>query len=100
MSSKNRKEQYVIGMLFVYSLMNNWYAWAENEMVAVPIQGFGLQAKVQTTLIKQIDGQISATLAEHIAQQENKQSVQKTVDNRIEKTGDDRRLAGSLIPGP
>lgn len=96
MTSRKRKNRYIIAIFTLSPLMSSWYAVAEEGLVAVPTQRFGLQAKVQTALTKQIDGTISTAVAEHIAQQHHEDSAPVVVINPIDKKRDDSRLVGNL----
>ena len=65
-------------------------------MVASPTMAFGLQAKVQDILIKQIEYEVPATVTEHIAQQEFDQMLADTANIDCEKVNRDTSLAVNL----
>jgi predicted TPR repeat methyltransferase len=68
----------------------------DNIVVASPTMAFGLQAKVQQVLIKQIEWEVPVTLAEHVAQKEFDQMLIDTADIGCGKKNKVRGLTAGL----
>ena len=96
MFSKDREKGCVISTVLTSVLMMGGISMAEEEMVANSATAFGLQAKVQAVLTKQIDYEAPTTLAEHIAQQEFDEMLVDTANIGCEKKERETNLTVNL----
>ena len=96
MYSKNRKRGYLLSAALTSVLMVGGVTVAEEYVAAGPVLALGLQAKVQAALSQQIEYEVPATVAEHIAQQEFDQMLADTANIDCEKVDRDTSLAANL----